>query len=88
MWEVRAADDQLDELISWVLRRVAADVQVYRSAAGEQRLVVIDPSGRARTTLAGAPAHLVARPPHAWDFDPVQVAGPVVATDGPGQSIG
>jgi hypothetical protein len=71
MWEVRAADGRLDELIAWVTERVADDAQVYRSADGEPRVVVIDPSGRAVEGLADPPDDLLARPPHAWDFEPV-----------------
>jgi hypothetical protein len=71
MWEVRAADGRLDELIAWVRGRVSDDAQVYRSADGEARVVVIDPSPRAAEGLADVPDDLVARPPHAWDFEPV-----------------
>jgi hypothetical protein len=71
MWEVRAADGQLDQLLAWVLRRVDGTAQVYRSSDGEPRVVVIDPTGQASHTLANTPAHLVSRPPHAWHFDPV-----------------
>jgi hypothetical protein len=72
MWEVRAADGQLDELLAWVGWRVDASVQVYRSADGEPRVVVIDPAGQVAERLAAVPAHLVARPPHFWDFEPVR----------------
>jgi hypothetical protein len=72
MWEVRAADGQLDELIAWVTWRVDDDAQVYRSADDEPRLVVIDPTGQVAEQLTNVPAHLVARPPHSWDFEPVR----------------
>jgi hypothetical protein len=72
MWEVRAADGQLDSLLAWVLERVDAGCQVYRSADGQPRIVVIDPSGQARLLLADPPAGLAARPAHAWDFEPVR----------------
>jgi hypothetical protein len=82
MWEVRAADGRADELLAWVLSRTAAGSQVFRSAPGAEgegpdggepaRVVVIDPTGTARQRLADPPAELVARPAHAWDFDPVR----------------
>lgn len=69
MWEVRAAPGRLDELRNWVLARVDETAQVYRSAGGEPRLVVIDPTGSAAQRLADVPGELVARPAHAWDFE-------------------
>ncbi|MGI8666950.1 MAG: hypothetical protein ACR2N4_13100 [Jatrophihabitans sp.] len=87
MWEVRAAEGRLAELLGWLLARVGAGAQVYRSAGAEPgaepgaesgaesggaRVVVIDPSGQAEQRLAGVPAELVARPAHAWDFEPVR----------------
>jgi hypothetical protein len=82
MWEVRAADGQLEELLAWVLWRVgdhavgdeeAGDrARVYRSADSDPRIVVIDPSGEVARKLANLPEHLVARPPHSWDFELVR----------------
>ena len=72
MWEVRAAEGRLADLVAWVLERVAPDVAVYRGVTGADRVVVIDPAGRAARTLADPPAELVARPPHAWDFLPAR----------------
>jgi hypothetical protein len=69
MWEVQAADGQLEPLLAWVRSRVDPAAQVYRSTAGEARVVVIDPTGGAASTLAATPTQLVTRPPHAWDFD-------------------
>jgi hypothetical protein len=71
MWEVRAADGQLEHLLAWVLPRLADSAQVYRSAAGEPRVVVLDPTGQVTDRLAGLPAGLVARPAHAWQFEAV-----------------
>ena len=68
MWEVRAADGQLEELLGWLVDRVPAGSQLYRSADGEQRVVVLDPTGTAATVLAEPPDALIARQPHAWDF--------------------
>jgi hypothetical protein len=68
MWEVRAADGRLAELVAHVRRHADPGAQVYRSADGEPRVVVIDPSGRG---VPDVPAELVARPPHEWRFEPV-----------------
>ena len=78
MWEVRAADGQLEQLLAWVLPRLAESAQVYRSAAGEPRVVVLDPTGEVAERLGGVPAALVARPAHAWQFEAVGngTAGP------------
>lgn len=71
MWEVRAADGRLQELLDWLLPRLAEQAQVYRSAAGEPRVVVLDPTGEVSDRLAGVPAGLIARPAHAWQFEAV-----------------
>jgi hypothetical protein len=71
MWEVRAADGQLEPLLAWLLPRLAEQAQVYRSAAGEPRVVVLDPTGEVTDRLAGIPAGLIARPAHAWQFKKV-----------------
>lgn len=71
MWEVRAADGQLEQLLAWLLPRLGPGAQVYRSAAGEPRVVVIDPTGEVTDRLAGVPAGLIARPAHAWQFEAV-----------------
>ncbi|MDX6285528.1 MAG: hypothetical protein QOG53_1013 [Frankiales bacterium] len=67
MWEVRAADGQLDALVSWVLDSAPDSATVYRSA--DARVVVIDATGAA---MPEVPPELVARPPHSWDFDEVR----------------
>jgi hypothetical protein len=72
MWEVRAVDGQLAALQAWVLARVDPAAQVFRSAAGEPRLVVIDPTSTAVTLLAELPGELAARPAHSWQFVPVR----------------
>ena len=71
MWEVRAAPGRLAELAGFVLERMPDRAQVYRSRAGdgEERLVVIDFALRPVPEL---PPDLVARPPHAWDFDRIR----------------
>ena len=72
MWEVRAADGQLEQLLAWVRPRLAETAQLYRSAAGDPRLVVLDPTGEVADRLAGVPPALIARPPHAWEFEAVR----------------
>ncbi len=66
MWEARAADGRLDELVALVCEQADAAAAVYRSA--DARVVVIDPTGRG---IGDVPAVLVDRPPHAWSFEPV-----------------
>jgi hypothetical protein len=68
MWEVRAVEGRVEDLLSWLAGRAPTGSQVYRSAAGQERVVVLDPTGTAARVLADPPAELVARPPHAWDF--------------------
>jgi len=80
MWEVRAADGQLEPLLAWLLPRLAEGAQVYRSAAGPPRVVVLDPAGEAADRLAGVPSELIARPAHAWQFEAVET-GQAVETD-------
>lgn len=78
MWEVRAAAGQVEELLAWVRGHgvptlTGADrVEVYRSdAGGEQRVVVISHWSGPPAALPDPPGELVARAPHAWDFQRV-----------------
>jgi hypothetical protein len=71
MWEARAAEGRLDELVAHLLGHVDPSAQVYRSATGEPRVVVIDPTGRG---VGVVPAELLARPAHEWAFEPVSRA--------------
>lgn len=66
MWEVKAADGRIDELITWALAHSDPAANLYRSADG--RVVVVDATGAG---LPAPPDELVARPPHAWPFQPV-----------------
>ena len=66
MWEAQAADGRVEELLAHVLAHAAAQADVYRSEDG--RVVVVDPTGRG---LADVPPALLARPAHAWGFEPV-----------------
>ncbi len=67
MWEVRAAEGRLEDLVAFVCSAADPSAQVFR-ADGPPRVVVIDPTGRG---VGGVPADLVARPPHSWPFEPV-----------------
>ena len=68
MWEARAAEGRLDELVAYVVAHAPPQAQVFRSDAAEPRVVVIDPSG---SGVHGVPAGLLARPAHQWAFEPV-----------------
>jgi hypothetical protein len=68
MWEVRAADGRLEDLIAFVDGRADPRALVFSSADPEPRVVVIDPTGRG---VPDVPGDLVARPPHAWPFEQV-----------------
>jgi hypothetical protein len=78
MWEVRAHPEALVDLLAWVcdvaLPAVEANPlhvssEVFTST---DHLVVIISKWRSNPEeLAEPPAHLVARPPHQWDFSPV-----------------
>jgi hypothetical protein len=69
MWEVRAADGRLEELLRYVLAQADPAAEVYRAGGDEPRVVVIDPSG---VGVADVPDELVARPAHSWPFDRVR----------------
>lgn len=68
MWEVRAAEGRLDELVAFVVAAADPSAQIFRSGEPDPRVVVIDPSERGIDAL---PDGLVARPPHSWRFEPV-----------------
>jgi hypothetical protein len=65
MWEVRAAEGRLDELVAYVDAHADPSAEVYQAQGADSRLVVIDPTGRG---VPGVPADLLARPPHEWTF--------------------
>ncbi len=72
MWEVRASDGRLDDLVAYVTAHAAPSAQVFRSSGVAARVVVIDPTGLG---VPGVPAELLARAPHEWHFEPVARAG-------------
>ena len=74
MWEVRAAEGRMDELVAWVRAEVlggpAASVagcttELY--AAADDRVVMIA-TAASPPQLPDAPAELVRRPAHQWRF--------------------
>lgn len=65
MWEARAAEGRLDDLLAHVLSRAVPEADVY---TGEDRVVVIDPTG---SGMPDVPGELLARPAHAWVFHKV-----------------
>jgi hypothetical protein len=67
MWEAVAAPGQMDALVAWAVAHTSQAAQVYRSA--DDRVVIIDSSG---DVLPDPPKTLVARSPHAWDFEAVR----------------
>jgi hypothetical protein len=69
MWEVRAADGRLDDLLAHLVANADPAAAIYRSADGESRVVLIDPTGRG---VPSVPGQLIDRPPHAWSFDQVR----------------
>lgn len=64
MWEVRAAEGRLDDLMAYAKEHAHPSAQIY-AASEPDRLVLIDPSGHG---LLGVPTELIARPPHEWPF--------------------
>ena len=68
MWEVRAAQGNLDELVAFVEAHAHPSAQVYRADGPDPRVVVIDPTG---SGVPDPPPGLAARPPHQWAFDEV-----------------
>lgn len=68
MWEARAAEGRLADLIEHVRAHAVPAAQIYRGADGPPRVVVIDPTG---TGISDVPPELLARPAHQWAFEPV-----------------
>ena len=68
MWEVRAADGRLEDLIAFVDSHADPRALVFSSGDPDPRVVVIDPSGQG---VHEVPDDLVARAPHAWPFEQV-----------------
>jgi hypothetical protein len=67
MWEAKAVEGRLDDLVDYVSRHADPSADVFRSA--DHRVVVIDPTGHG---LPEVPGDLVARTPHVWAFERVE----------------
>jgi hypothetical protein len=70
MWEVRAADGRVEDLLRWALEAVAdRPAEVYRGAGSDAgRVVVLLADG---SDLPEPPAGLAARRAGSWLFDRV-----------------
>ena len=77
MWEVRAEPERVPELVNWVCDTALPHIEFDpRHIASEvfsatERVVVISRWRGEPVPLPPPPAELVARPPHGWDFAPV-----------------
>jgi hypothetical protein len=78
MWEVRARPEGFTDLLCWVCDTAVPAIEVYPLhiasevfSSTDDRIVVISKWRGTPEDLAEPPAHLVARPPHSWDFTPV-----------------
>jgi hypothetical protein len=78
MWEAHAKPEGFADLLSWVCGKALPDVEanplhvsseVFSSA--DDRIVVISRWSGTPQSLAEPPRQLVLRPPHSWDFSPV-----------------
>ncbi|MBA8824541.1 hypothetical protein FHX42_001888 [Saccharopolyspora lacisalsi] len=85
MWEARAAEGRIDELVEWLdneavpYLREQADcrgVHVYRSEQDEeQRAVVLAHFDGEPARLPDPPEGLLHRDPHQWPFQRVRTVG-------------
>jgi hypothetical protein len=78
MWEVRAHPEAMGELLSWVCEAALPSLEVnplYLSgevfSSTDNRVVAIVRWRSNPQPMPDPPGHLVARPPHVWDFSPV-----------------
>jgi hypothetical protein len=78
MWEVRANPERFADLIAWVcdvavpaVEELPLHVSSEVFSSTDHRVVVISKWRSAAVDLAEPPAGLAARPPHSWDFVPV-----------------
>jgi hypothetical protein len=78
MWEVRAHPEGLTDLLTWVCEVALSAVEmnplhvqseVFSST--DNRVVVISKWRSNPEQFLDPPGHLTARPPHSWDFSPV-----------------
>jgi hypothetical protein len=78
MWEVRARPDGFRDLLAWVCEKALPEVEVLPPhiasevySSTDDRIVVISKWRGDPVSLPDPPENLVARPPHSWDFAPV-----------------
>lgn len=79
MWEVRAHPEGFADLLGWVCDVAVPAVEVHPNhvaseifSSTDHRIVVISKwRGSDPQPIADPPRHLTARPPHWWDFAPV-----------------
>lgn len=78
MWEVRARPERFGDLLAWVCDSALPPVEASPLHVGSEvfsstdhRVVVISKWRGEPEPLPEPPEDLVARPPHAWDFTPV-----------------
>jgi hypothetical protein len=77
MWEVRGYRARLPALVAWVCDTALPAIEHDPGHAGSEvfsatdRVVVISRWRGEPRRLPDPPSDLVARPPHAWDFTPV-----------------
>ncbi|ASW53602.1 hypothetical protein [Plantactinospora sp. KBS50] len=78
MWEARAEPKGFAELIAWVCDVAVPEFEHDPRHAGSEvfsstddRIVVISRWRGAPPSMPDPPPLLVARPPHEWDFTPV-----------------
>jgi len=78
MWEARAEPARFADLVSWVCDTALPELEqsplhvsseVYSSA--DHRLVVVSKWRSSPVPMPEPPSLLVPRPPHSWDFTPV-----------------
>jgi hypothetical protein len=75
MWEVRAAEGRLQDLLSWVDAEAAPALRRYPGlltadvfTASDERVVVIARFSGPRGRIPEPPAALLRREPHQWSF--------------------
>ena len=78
MWEVRAQQRTFTELLNWVCDVAVPGIEgspLHMSSevfsSPDFRLVVISKWRSSPEEFRDPPAHLITRPPHSWDFTPV-----------------
>ena len=78
MWEVRAHPEGFTDLLAWVCDAALPSVEVNPLHAGSEvysstdnRIVVISKWRSSPQAFPDPPNHLLARKPHAWDFNQV-----------------